>query len=367
MREKTLKLALVGSGTNVFKSHRSAFEQTPFKAIALCGTGSKKGEQIAAEIGCVFYTDYPKMLRETDADVVAVLTPSYQHAEQSIMALEAGFDVLVEKPIAIEAAEADAMIAAAERTGKRLAVNFQQRTRPEIVAARDLIQAGELGKIQHADMKITWTRPAIYYGMSSWRGTWHGEGGALLTNQASHNLDLICYLLGMPSRVYAWTRTIFHDIATEDTIQAMLEWPDGALGSIHASTAEAGQPQRFEIMGTKGRLEIGKGSLKFQRFDTPLETFLATSKEAFSAPTLQDVPVEIADSGGDHRAIYENLHAALVNGEAFTADAVSAAQSLELANGMTYSSRTNQTVDFPLNRTQYTALLDELKAGEKPS
>ncbi len=364
MTEKTLRLALIGAGANVFKMHRTGFETTPFEVVALCDTDPAVGEALKDEFDCPFYTDYRELLANVEADVIAVITPSHLHAEQTVAALEAGFDVLVEKPIAIESAEADAMVAAAERTGNLLTVNFQQRTRPEIIKAKELIDSGELGEIQHADMKITWTRTAIYYGMSTWRGTWKGEGGALLMNQAPHDLDLICYLLGMPSRVYAWTRTIFHKIHTEDTVQAMLEWPDGAMGSIHASTAEAGQPQRFEIMGTKGRLEIEPGGLRFARFDEPLNSFLATSEKGFAKPNLEEVPVEIGEEGGDHKGIYLNLYDVLVNGAQPAAPAASAAQSLELANGMNYSSRFNKSVDFPLDRDEYTALLSSLKAEE---
>ena len=142
------------------------------------------------------------------------------------------------------------------RAGRLLAVNFQQRARPEIRAAHDLLQSGALGKLQHANMVVVWPRSRKYFGLSPWRGTWKGEGGGVLLNQAPHNLDLLCYLLGMPARLVAWARTTLHPIETEDTVQAMFEWPGGAIGSLHVSTAESGQPERIEILGTSGRLEI---------------------------------------------------------------------------------------------------------------
>ena len=86
--------------------------------------------------------------------------------------------------------------------------------------------------MQHVDLAVTWPRTAAYYQLAAWRATWRGEGGGVLLNQAPHDLDLVCHLLGSPERVVAWTRTKLHAIETEDTVQAMLEWP--------ASTTENG-------------------------------------------------------------------------------------------------------------------------------
>ncbi|MEZ4584005.1 MAG: Gfo/Idh/MocA family oxidoreductase [Caldilineaceae bacterium] len=97
---------------------------------------------------------------------------------------------------------------------------------------------------QH-DRRLAATRK--YFATATWRGTWQGEGGGVLLNQAPHNLDLLCHLVGLPARLVAWTRTTMHDIETEDTVQTMMEWPDGAVGSLHVSTAESGQPERLEI------------------------------------------------------------------------------------------------------------------------
>jgi predicted dehydrogenase len=303
------------------------------------------------------------MLAEVEPDVVSVITPHPYHPEHSIAAMQAGCHVLVEKPIAVQVKEADAMIAAAEANGRILAVNFQQRLRPEVIAARQVIQHGLLGDIQNADMKTTWTRTAIYFNHSSWRGTWNGEGGGVLLNQAPHELDLLCYLLGLPARVFAWTRNLIHPIETEDTIQVMLEWDNGALGSIHISTAEAGQPQRFEIIGTSGHLALGPGELLFKRFDMDVREYIATSDDPFGHPNLMDEQVAFPPGAGNHIAIYQNLVNAITHGTPVIADARSSSMSLELANAITYSSYCNQAVEFPLDRQAYADLLAELRAA----
>jgi predicted dehydrogenase len=207
----------------------------------------------------------------------------------------------------------------------------------------------------------TWTRNAAYYQARPWRGTWTGEGAGVLLNQAPHNLDLVCYLTGLPARVSAWTRRLLHQIETEDTAQAILEWNDGSTGSIHVSTAEAGLPQRMEILGTAGLLRIGPGELTLEQFEIELRTFLPESPAGFSAPGSQSVPVALEAGAGDHTAVYRNLHAAILEDKPLAAPAREARMSLELANAMIYSSYTSQVIPLPLERGYYAALLEGLR------
>jgi predicted dehydrogenase len=302
------------------------------------------------------------MLAETQPDVAVILTPHPFHAPIAIDCLEAGCHVLVEKPMAIHVAEADAMIEAAAKANRLLTVNFQQRSRPEVQTARKLIQDGRLGEIQHVDMVEMWTRTAPYFQLASWRATWAGEGGGVLMNQAPHDLDILCYLMNMPSRVVAWTRTLLHQIETEDTVQAMLEWPNGALGSLHITTAEAGQPQRLEIVGTGGYLRIERGELVFEQFDTDLREFVLQSPNPYSQPAKQLVPVALESGAGNNLSIWRSLHAAILQGAPLIIDGIAGRMSLELANAMIYASHTRQEVELPLDRQAYAVLLEDLKA-----
>lgn len=359
-----LRCAVVGVGANVFSMHKAGLDLDKVEIVGMCDIREEIGKERAAKENAPFFNDYETMLKVTEPEVAVVIVPHYLHADYTIKGFEAGAHVLVEKPMAVQVSEATAMIEAAKKHNKVLAVNFQQRTRPEIVAAKKLIDEGKLGKIQHADIKITWTRTALYYKIVDWRGTWQEEGGAVLMNQAPHELDLLTYFLGMPKRVFGWTRTIVHDIACEDTFQAMCEWDNGAMASLHISTAEAGQPQRFEIMGTGGYLSISPGKIHFQQFDTPVDEFIRTSDQAFAAPNLTpvDVPFEPSDEAG-HARIYHNLYAVLREGAPLVADGETSIRGLELANGITYSSYANRPVEFPLDRTAYASLLDDLRAG----
>lgn len=360
-----LRHVVIGAGAGIFATHLRGLELETAELVAVSDIDEEKGRTRAAELGCEFYRDHGTMLAETQPDVAVILTPHPFHASIAVDCLGAGCHVLVEKPMAIQVAEADAMIAAAARAQHLLAVNFQQRLRPEVRAAKRLIQGGELGDIQHVQMVDSWTRTAIYYRQAVWRGTWNGEGGGLLLNQAPHDLDLLCHLAGMPSRLTAWMRTQMHQIETEDTAHAMLEWPNGAWGTLHASTAEAGQPQRLEIVGTNGYLCLSPQGLTFRRFESDIHEFIRSSPHPFASPYTQEVEVELPEGAGDHAAIYRNLHAAIMYGEDLIADGAEGRMSLELANAITYASSMRSEVQLPLNREEYAALLADYQTGRR--
>ena len=200
-----LRHVVIGVGAGIFASHHKALTSNGAEWEAVSDVNVELGQQRAAELGCPFYTDHRTMLAETRPDVAVVITPHPFHAPIAIDCLQSGCHVLVEKPMSVHVAEADAMIEAAERADRLLAVNFQMRLRPEVRMARRMIEEGRLGMIQHVNMTMSWTRAASYFKLSSWRGTWTGEGGGVLMNQSPHNLDLLCHLIGLPKRVVAWT------------------------------------------------------------------------------------------------------------------------------------------------------------------
>lgn len=362
MSEK-LRHVVIGAGAVAFNLHRPALKLDDVNLVAVCDTREEGAQHLLDEFRCGYYSDHRQMLAEVSPDVAVIMTPHPQHARQAIDCLDAGCHVLVEKPMAVHVAEADAMIAAAARSGKILAVNFQQRFRPEVEAARKLLRTGRLGQIQHVDMALSWTRTAAYYSMGGWRATWRGEGGGVLMNQAPHDLDLLCYLLDMPDFVFAWTRTTLHKIETEDTVQAMLHWPKGAMGSLHISTAQGKRPYRLEIVGTKGTLHIQDGALQFNRYEKEIASFIANSPEPFPEVGSQRVEIPFGTGTGDHLAVYRNFHKAVREGTQVRAGGKQGRMSLELANAMIYSSHTRQEVPLPLDRAAYVELLEKLKRG----
>ncbi len=356
------RYAVIGAGAGVLKMHLPALALPNIKLVAISDIVGTIGQQRAAELNCAFYTDHQRLLAEEHPDVVVVVTPHPFHAPIAIDCLVAGANVLVEKPIAIQVSEADAMLAAAEKHQRLLGVVYQQRFRPEIRAAHAFIQSGRLGRLQRVEMTAVWTRSESYYRSANWRGTWSGEGGGVLMNQASHQLDLLCHLVGLPSRVFAWTRRLLHNMEAEDTVQAAMEWPSGALGSLHISTAETDQAEYLKIIGTHGQLELRGGKLALREFDMDMVDFIATYPQPIGAPNVFDVEVELEPGKGDHVTVYRAFNAALSDGIPFTSAGAEGRMSLELANALIYSNYTHGPVELPLDRQKYSTLLEDLRS-----
>lgn len=362
-QQQPLRHVVVGVGAIVFEAHRPGITSERSQIVGVCDIREDAARERAAEFGCPWYLDYREMLAEQHPDVAVVTTPHYLHAEMAIACLRAGCHVLVEKPMALEVAEADAMVDAQAEAKRLLAVVFQHRHRPEVRAARRLIRQGRIGEIQRLRMIASWPRTERYYAMATWRATWWGEGGGVLMNQSPHDLDLVCHLMGAPSRVAAWTQTRVHKIEVEDTASAMLEWPNGATGFLHMTTAEGKTNSEVEIIGTGGILSIGQGTLSFQEFETDAKRFLLETDEIWRGPALHPVEVELEAGEGNHAAVYRNLHAAILDGTPLGSDGREGRNSLELANAINYSSHLRSEVTLPIDRARYSEFLAELKRG----
>ncbi len=358
--EDPLRHAVIGVGAQILKAHLPALLSEDVQLVAVTDVNEELGRRRAEELGCDFYADHREMLADKQPEVSVVLAPQPFHAGIAIDCFEAGSHVLVEKPMAIRLDEADAMIETAERVGRLLTVSFQRRYLPEVRAARRLIENGELGDIQRVSTTVYWTRPAAYYEQAPWRSVSAVEGGGLLMNQATHNLDLLCYLLGMPERVVAWTDTLLHNIQVEDTVQAMLRWSDGALGSLYISTAGAGEEHSTVVSGTGGRLRIRPGGLEFGTFEMDLKEYVATEPESFGKPPkLAPVTVELEAEAGGHFPVYRDLHEAILKGSPLMIDGSEGRKSLELACAMIYSDLLRKEVELPLDRRMYDSMIEE--------
>jgi predicted dehydrogenase len=319
----------------------------------------------ATAAGVPLFDDHRAMLQELRPDLVAICTPHPSHAALALDCLAAEAHVLVEKPLAVEVAEGDAMIAAASAAGRLLAVSFQQRFRPEVQQARALIAAGELGTLLRVHCIEPWFRSAAYYRSAGWRGSWRGEGGGVLMNQAPHTLDLLCYLAGRPTRVWGATRTLHHAMTAEDTAHALLEFPGGAPGYFFTSTAESGE-QLLEIVGDRAALRLQNGTLTVTRYQPAQLEQLRTSPEPFQSPRqTSETSTPLAAAAPGHRAVYADLLQAIQNGNQPLCDARSALESLEVANAIVLSSYRERPVELPLDRAAYSALLAELRERER--
>lgn len=362
--KQALRFALIGGAAGIARTHIDALQQLPAaQIVGLADVNLEAGAARADQLGCPFFADHRRLLVESQPDVAVIVTPHPFHAPIAIDCFAAGAHVLVEKPIAVEVAEADQMNAAADAAGKLLVVNFQNRFRPVIQHAKALIDRGEIGSLVRTLCVEPWYRSAAYYRSATWRGSWRGEGGGILMNQAPHTLDLLCYLAGVPRRVWGWTRTFRHAIEVEDQAQAMFEYANGAPGYFTSSTVEAGSARRLEIVGDRGALELNGPHFTIKRFDQPLSEHSATAPGMWDSPSTQSETLDLPGDGGGHLAVYQDLIRAIETGTSPSIDGRQGTMSLELANAITLSSFTERPVDLPLDRAAYHELLLDLREG----
>jgi predicted dehydrogenase len=223
--------------------------------VAVCSTSPQKLAPYQAK-GLNIFDSGEKLIQSGEVNAAIVATPHYQHTSLGIPALEAGLHLMVEKPISAHKADAEQLIAVATKHPNVVfAGMFQLRTEQRYLKIQKLIKDGELGEVVRMSWSITdWFRTEVYYASGGWRGTWRGEGGGVLLNQCLHNLDVIAWLLGLPSRVRGFCGLgRYHNIEVEDNVTAYLEFRNGATGVLITSTGEAPGTNRFEMRAHEGR------------------------------------------------------------------------------------------------------------------
>jgi predicted dehydrogenase len=352
------RLVVVGAGANIWPFHLRAIRAAGFEVVAVHDVVAERAKAAGAEVGAPAVDELADLLA-VDCDAVSILAPHRQHHTLVRAALSAQRHVLVEKPVTVTVDEARDLVTAAEAADRLLAVCFQQRTRTELIEARRLVRSGVLGELQRVDLLGIWPRRTAYFATAPWRGTWAGEGGGILINQGQHDLDALCFVAGQPAMVSALTRTAVHGTQTEDTAAALLQWPGGALGSVHLSSAELDEAQRIEVTGTAGRLRVRPGRLDVWYNDLDFRDFARAPCDPYTAMAAHQQP-EYAGEGGRHEQIYVNFRDALTTGAELIADAPSATGTLELAAAMMLSAHEGTTVRLPLPPGRHTAMLAEL-------
>lgn len=252
----------------VAQYHAKAIEATPgTRLAAVCRGEASRAQEAATGLGVPCEAGLEALLARSDVDAVCLCTPSGLHAEQALAAARAGKHVLVEKPMALDLADADAMIAACREADVRLGVALQRRTDLPTRQLYEAIRAGELGRLVLGTASVPYFRPQSYYESAGWRGTWALDGGGALMNQGIHLVDLLLWLMGGDAEVVgASAAALDHDIEVEDCVTAALRFSGGARGSIVATTAAApGFPHRVEVYGTRGGAQIeGDGVLRWE-------------------------------------------------------------------------------------------------------
>ncbi len=333
--------ALVGCG-RIAKRHAELLSGVikGAKLVAVCDIDENKARSFGEKYNVAWYTDMSEMMDAAKPDAVSVLTPSGMHCKHVLELAPFGKHVIVEKPMALTLEDADAMISACDSNNCRLFVVKQNRFNVPVIKLREAIEKQRFGKLVMGTVRVRWCRPQSYYDMDSWRGTWSLDGG-VLTNQASHHVDLLEWMMGEVESVYARSTTALVDIEAEDTAIAVLKFKNGALGCIEATTAT--RPKDLEgsisILGEKGSVEIGGFAVN------QMKTWSFEETQADDDNVMEKYSVNPPNVYGfGHQAYYEHVLDCLSSGHQQLVDGLEGRRSLELINAIYESIETSKEV-----------------------
>lgn len=292
---KMLRFGILGSG-NAARFHAEALSSMDEAVLTgVADINYASAVAFAEKYGAKSYSSLESMLKDGKVDAVCICTPSGFHAEQAIEILRSGKHAVVEKPMALNIEDADRIIAESEGSEALLSVVFQNRFIPDVQKAKEIVDSGALGKPVFCDLSMKYWRDPDYYASSDWRGTFKHDGGGALINQGIHGVDMLLYIVGDAHVRFAEVKTSFHNIETEDTAVAVLDFDNGATGTLHASTcAYPGFNRRIDIIGTKGCIILSEGHIE---------------KLVIEDKVIVDGSVEKRGASGDHTVMDTSFHA----------------------------------------------------------
>ncbi|HPP86727.1 MAG TPA: Gfo/Idh/MocA family oxidoreductase [bacterium] len=311
--------------------------------VAVCDIIPERAEKVGKKYNVKYYTNYDDMLTaHPEIEVVNILTPSGMHAAQGIdIAKKYKKHLVIEKPMALRLEEADALINACYENNLKLFVVKQNRYNLPVQKLKEAIDSGILGKIALATVRVRWCRTNDYYKSDEWRGTWKYDGG-VLTNQASHHIDLLQWLIGPIESVIAKTATCLNNIEVEDTAGVVLKFNNGALGIIEATTCA--RPIDLEgsisVLAENGTIEIAGFAVN------KMKTWLIKNEPKEKTEKILKEYAENPPNvyGFGHYQYLKNVVDCIINNTKIPVDGIEGRKSLELINAIYESVETGKEV-----------------------
>ncbi len=338
-----MKYALIGCG-RISPNHIRAALDNGLEVVALCDLDADKMEQVAKAVSgqVARYTDYRRLLAETDAQIVAIATDSGMHAELSLAAIAAGKHVLIEKPIALSMADARKICKAAKESHVTVGVCHQNRFNLAVMQLRQALENGRFGKLSHGAVTVRWHRSEAYYDQAAWRGTWAQDGGTLM-NQCIHGIDLLRWMMGDEiTEVCGMTARRLHEhTECEDIGTAVVRFRNGALGTVEgtANVYPQDMEETLSIFGEHGTVTLGGVSVN--RVDRWL---FADASEDMSDYVEQTENIY----GNGHTRLYGDFLAAIAENREPLVDAYAGMAALELVLAIYKSQKEGRIVRLPL-------------------
>ena len=358
-----LRIGVIGIGNIGFVHTTCIFQGCVTGAVlaAICDQKAHMKPEMAENFpGVPFYTDYRELLQDPDVDAVIVSVPHPSHSDIAMEAFAAGKHVLVEKPMDITLSKGKALCEAARRSGKRFGIMFNQRTGQLFAKAREIVRSGQLGQLKRSVWIITnWYRTQHYYDSGTWRATWIGEGGGVLVNQAPHQLDLWQWICGMPERITAFcSEAKYHQIEVEDDATIVARFPGGAEGIFVTSTGEYPGTNRLEISGSKGKLVLENGKLKWWCLREDERTFCMHSDASFAHIPMDYTEMEETEEKHGHQKILQNFANAILFDEPLLAPGYDGIHELTIQNAAYLSAwKGSIPVSLPFDEAEYDRFL----------
>jgi len=326
-----------------------------------------------------FFDNYIDMLDSGTVDAVVTCVPHFLHPEIGIAALQRDIHALLEKPAGVYTKQVRELNEYAKSKPEvAFGIMFNQRTNPLYQKLKQLIDDGEIGDIRRTNWMITtWWRPQGYYDQSAWRATWKGEGGGVLVNQAPHQLDLLQWIAGMPSKVYSNVKYGYQrNISVEDEVTVMMEYANGATGVFVTCTHDIVGTDRFEILGDKGKIIVDDSKkITIKRLTKPEREMSDTMSMAdvmniFMGGKSDDIYSEEVIEfesvwGAQHIAVFENFAAHIVEGAPLLAPGSDGIHGVALANAIHLSSWLNKEIELPIDEELYLTELNKKIASEQ--
>ncbi len=335
-----VRFALIGCG-RIAPKHTGALAKIPQAQLAcVCDLVEAKARAIGGELCVPSYVDYHDMLAREHVDIVNVCTESGNHARVAIEVMKRfGCNVIVEKPMALRLADADAMVDVARDACVRLFTVKQNRFNAPIQLLKHALDQGRFGRVLMITSRVRWHRTQDYYDQAPWRGTWAQDGGCI-ANQAIHYVDMMQWLGGPVSSVYAVSRRCLHRMEAEDAAAATWQFTSGALGAFEATTCAS--PKDLEgsisVLGEKGEVEIAGFAVNQVR----TWAFADERPEDQQIQAASYVPDSVYGFG--HEALFRSVIESLETGEPNMLEGPEGRKALELVTAMYESMETDTSV-----------------------
>lgn len=346
-----MKYALIGCG-RIAVNHVKAALNNDFSIVALCDVVDGKPQDLLSRAGCPelsgfsTYADYRQMLSDhPEIDLVAIATESGKHAAIALDCIDAGKHVIIEKPMAMNMADADEIIRRSNERGVVVSACHQNRFNVAVRKLREALDSGRFGRLSHGSIHVRWCRDRAYYDQAPWRGTWQEDGGCLM-NQCIHGIDLLRWTMGDEiEEVFGATRQQFHDyLEAEDVGVAVVKFKNGAIGTIEGTTNV--YPKNLEetlyVFGEDGTVKIGGTSTN----NIDVWDFKDAAEGDEANKGLKEATSNVYGNG--HTALYADVARAIETGGKPYVDAVAGRNALEVVLAIYKSQQTGLPVKLPL-------------------